>query len=83
MKATQKIIHECFFGVIGFNEKATIAAMKKYAKFYHKKKLAKIPHIVIDKYFLLQQPLLSPDETPTKPRRSPEEAPTVRLFPHF
>jgi len=83
MKAAQKILHECFFGVIGFNEKATIAAMKKYAKFYHKKKLAKMTHVVIDKDFLLQQPRRSPDEAPTKPRRSPGEAPTVKLYPHF
>jgi len=94
MKAAQKILHECFLGVIDFNEKAAIAAMKKYAKFYHKKKLSQMNHVYIDKDFLLQQPLKSPAKSPTKPRRSPAkaptkprrspgEAPTVKLYPHF
>jgi hypothetical protein len=72
MKTAKKILHECFFGVLGFNEKCALTAMKKYAKFYHKKKLAKI-----------HQPRRSPDEAPTKPRRSPDEAPTIKFFPHF
>ena len=83
MKAAQKILHECFFGVIGFNEKAAISAMKKYAKLYHEKQLAKMNHFVIDKDFFLQQPRRSPDEATTKPRRSHGEAPTVKLYPHF
>ena len=28
----KEILHECFLGVIDFNEGAAIAAMKKYAK---------------------------------------------------